>query len=152
MREPLTLGIRDQEIKIIMEIQDTISIVMGFLGIGGVVFTIYNSFKNPQIKLDKEQAITDKELDSKASVLAQKDVENKANLLAQQVTLEREANEKKFLDFGKRLEDAFLLASNHTHTVDVKVDKLIETSNNWHLEISKQLTELSTIIRERANK
>ena len=119
-----------------MDIQDIISIIIGILGIGGMVFTVYNSFKKPQIQLEKEQAITEIEID------------NNANLLKKQFDWDREANDKKFIDFGKRLEDAFLLASNHTHTVDVKVDKLVEQVNGLCLNIR----ELSTIINERIPK
>jgi hypothetical protein len=119
-----------------MDIQDIISIIIGILGIGGMVFTVYNSFKKPQIQLEKEQALTEVEID------------NNANLLRKQFDWDRDANEKKFCELGKKIEDAFLLASNHTHTVDTKVDKLIESVAQMGLG----MTKLSTIIEERIPK
>jgi hypothetical protein len=74
--------------------------------------------------LELKQAVVDKEMDSKASILAQKEMENKANLLAQQVEAEKCANEKRFAEFANRLDQAFALAQNHIHTVDTKVDGL----------------------------
>lgn len=131
-----------------MEIQSIISIIMGLLGIGGVIFTVYNSFKDPQIKSEKEQIKVGEDLKDKATILSQKEVENKAEVLAKQFQWEREANDKKFCDFGKRLDDAFLLAANHINTVDMKVDKLVQSVNVMNNEI----TRLSTIVEERMPK
>ena len=121
---------------------------MGLLGIGGVIFTVYNSFKDPQIKSEKEQIKVGEDLKDKATILSQKEVENKAEVLAKQFQWEREANDKKFCDFGKRLDDAFLLAANHINTVDMKVDKLVQSVNVMNNEI----TRLSTIVEERMPK
>lgn len=128
-----------------MELLLTPSNITFILGIFGVVFTVYNYFRKPQEEMETKQAITEKEIGNKATILAQKEVENKATLLAQQVQWEKEANEKKFSEFGIRLDSAFSLAQNHIHTVDTKVDKLIETIN----VMSNRITELSTIINER---
>ena len=110
------------------------------LGIIGTIFTVFNYFKNPQNELDKRTAVEREE------------VEGKASLLEQQLKWEKEANEKRFADMTKRLDDAFALAQNHIHTVDEKLTGYISTSNAWHLEVSNKLTELGTIISERIPK
>jgi len=122
--------------------------IMFAIGILSVIFTVFNYFRNPQESLEKKQALADKDISGKASVLAQKEVENKAALLAQQVTSEKELNEKKFLEFGGRLDKAFELAQNHIHTVDTKVDSLVSVVNT----MSNEITKLSTIIEERIPK
>lgn len=122
------------------------------LGILAIIFSVFNYFKNPQTNIEKNQIKADEELKDKATILSQKEVENKANVLEKQFQWYMDTNEKKFSDFSKRLEDAFLLASNHTHTVDVKVDMLTKESNDWHLKISNQMTDISRIIEERIPK
>lgn len=110
-----------------------------------MIFGIYLYFHKPQEDIETRQALTDKEVTSKATVLAQKEVENKASLLAQQVEWEKIANEKKFSEIGLRIIDSFTLAQNHTHSVELKVDVLISTVSN----LNNKMTELSTIINER---
>ncbi len=90
-----------------------------------VMFGIFFYFKNPQIDSDKKDA-----------------------LLAQQVQWEKEATEKRFVDMGIRMDTALTLAQNHTHTVDIKCDKLIESVN----ALSIQFGKLETIIDERIPK
>ena len=126
----------------------TTSNIMFAVGMISLLFTIYNYFKNPQTKIEKDQIKTEEDLKDKATILSQKEVESKAQLLAQQFQWEKEANEKKFTEVCKNIENAFNLASNHTHTVDVKVDKLIEQVNGMGLSVK----ELSTIINERIPK
>lgn len=38
---------------------DLLSYIIGVVGLGGVVFTIYNYFRNPQITLEKSDAIVE---------------------------------------------------------------------------------------------
>jgi hypothetical protein len=122
--------------------------IMFGLGLIGIIFTVYNFFRNPTVNLEKEQALTDKEIDTKATILAQKELENKANVLAEQVKARNEENERRFSDMGIRLDTAMTTAQNHIHTVDTKVDKLIESVN----VMGNKITELSTIIEERIPK
>lgn len=96
------------------------------LGILAIIFSVYNYFKNPQIKSEKADA-----------------------LLVQRVQWEKESTDAKFREISKRLEDAFILASNHTHAVDVKVDGLMKDVSEMNVSITKELTRLSTIIEER---
>lgn len=124
-----------------METQTIISITLGILGIGGVIFSVFNFFRKPQEQSDITQAVAGKELETKATVLAQKEMENKAALLEQQVKLAYEANEKKFQEMGIRIDK-----------VVFQMDNLIVTSTAWHLDISNKLVELSTIISERIDR
>jgi len=103
------------------------------IGILAILFSVYNYFKDPQEKLDKRQAVSETEVDGKAK------------LLAQQFQWDKELNDKKFTDITTRIADAFTLAQNHTHSVEVKVDGLTATINI----MSNEITKLSTIISER---
>ncbi len=108
------------------------------LGIIGILFAVYNSYRKPQEEIETNQALTKKDVDNKATILAQKEMENKASLLEQQVKLAYEANEKKFQEMGVRIDG-----------VMTKVDNLVLTSSTWHLDISNKIVELTTIISER---
>jgi len=128
-----------------MELFLTPSNIMFGIGIIGTIFTVYNYFRNPQIKNEEEHIRTEEQIKDKASLLSQKEVENKAGVLAEQFKWFMEANQQKFAEMGTRLDNAFTLASNHTHTVDVKVDKLVEVVTM----MGNEITKLSTIIEER---
>jgi hypothetical protein len=128
-----------------METMDIVSLIGSAISFIGVIFVVYLSFRNPQIANEKEHIEIEQEVKDKATLLSQKEVENKASVLEKQFQWYMDATERKFADFGKRLEDAFLMASNHTHTVDTKVDKLIESTNSLGLTVER----LSTIIEER---
>lgn len=118
------------------------------IGIITLLFSVWNKIRLPQEDMETRQVLSEKELDSKATILAQKEMESKALVLEKQFQWYMDTNEKKFIDLGKRLDEAFTLATNHTHTVDVKVDKLIETSNLVAINIAK----LETTINERIPK
>jgi len=118
------------------------------IGIIGMLFTVWGKVRKPQEDLETNQAVTKKDIDTKATILAQKEAEGKASLLAQQVEWEKAANEKRFTEFGIRLDASMALAQNHLHTVDVKVDNLISVVAT----MSNEITRLSTIIDERIPK
>lgn len=99
----------------------------------GVIFTVYNYFRNPQEELEKKQAVDQVAIDGKAI------------LLAQQVQWEKELNEKKFKELGERLDGAFTLAQNHTHEAIVGIKELTTVVN----ALGNQVTRLGTIIDER---
>lgn len=105
--------------------EENIGLIIQIFTLLGIVFGVFLYFRKPQ-----------------------EDIENKTDNLSQQFKWERELSEKRFMDLGKRLDEAFLLASNHTNTVDVKTDKLIQTVNLLNSEIIR----LSTIIEERIPK
>lgn len=107
-----------------------ITFALGFIG---MLFSIFVYFRSPQEDMEKKQAVSEKE------------VESRAGLLAQQVQWEKEANEKKFNEFGLRLDNSVAMAQNHIHTIDVKVDNLTSVVS----EMKNGLTKLSTIIDER---
>ena len=130
----------------------TLPNIVFVIGILATIFGIYSYFRKPQEDLEKKQIIIDNEINTKATVLAANEMENKAKLLAQQVEWEKCANEKKFAEFGIRLDNSFLLAANHVNTVDTKVDKLCESVNSMKIEMSNQITRLGVIIEERLPK
>jgi hypothetical protein len=126
----------------------TPSNIMFAIGIVSLLFSIYKGYKKPQDDMELKQAVSEKDIDSKASILAQKELETKALVLAEQVKSKNEENERRFIEIGIRMDKALELAQNHTHTVDVKVDKLIDTVSI----MSNKITELATIINERIPK
>ncbi len=93
-------------------------------------------FNDPQVALDKQQDLDKQEVEAKATILEER------------AKWDRDQYEKRFSDMGTRLDAAFSLAQNHTHTVDVKVDKLIESVNALSIFVAK----LETIIEERIPK
>ena len=123
-----------------MESLITPSNILFTLGIFGTVFGIYKMFHDPQVTLDKQQDMDKLEVDNKATVLEER------------AKWDRDQYEKRFTDMGIRLDSAFALAQNHTHTVDVKVDTLITSVNSMNLQLTNSITKLETIINERIPK
>jgi hypothetical protein len=95
------------------------------IGIMGVIFGIYQYFRNPQIDQDKRDA-----------------------LLAQQVKWQSEATEKRFQDIQESFKSLLLQSNNHIHTVDTKVDVLAKKTGDVEIALAR----LSTIIEERIPK
>lgn len=104
---------------------ENISYLIGLAGLGGIIFAIYHSFRNPQIDQDKRDA-----------------------LLAQQVKWQNEAVDKRFKDMQESFNALLLQSNNHIHTVDTKVDTLATNMN----VMSNEITKLGTIIEERIPK
>ena len=102
-----------------------IAFIIGIFGVLGVIFTVYNYFKDPQIKGDKRDA-----------------------LLAQQVQWQNEGNERRFKEIQDNFQGMLLQSNNHIHTVEVKVDSLATSVNC----MGNEVTKLSTIIEERIPK
>ena len=92
------------------------------IGIIGTIFAVYKYFKNPQIEIEKKDA-----------------------LLEQQVQNNSEIAEKRFKDIQDNFNGLLLQSNNHIHTVDTKVDFLTKTVN----DMGKDIIKLSTIIEER---
>lgn len=126
--------------------------VLGIIALASVVFNVFLYFRKPQEDLEKQQALSDKEIDTKATVLAQKEVENKSALLAQQLQWTKESYDNRFKEMDLALVASTTLAQNHIHTVDVKVDNLLVIVNAMKFEMSNKITELGTIISERIPK
>jgi len=129
-----------------MQISTILSLTLAIFGVIGSVFGVYTHFKNPQIDMDKKQALNDERDKNKATVLDQKAVETKAELLAQQFKSEKEDNNRRFSEIGERLDKSLTLAQNHIHTVDTKVDTLTQSVNRMNLNLTKEITKLATII------
>lgn len=91
----------------------------------GVIFTIYNNVKNPQVDLEKKDA-----------------------LLSQQTKYNAESNDRRFTEVQNSFNALVLQSNNHIHTVDVKV----ETLNASVMAMSNEITRLGTIIDERIPK
>jgi len=109
--------------------------IMFVLGLLGILFTVYNHFKKPQEDNDINKVVTEKDLGTKATILAQKEAEGKALLLQQQVITEKEFNSKKFIEIGERF--------NNT---DHKIEDLINSVNNMNLNLSKELMRIGTLV------
>lgn len=118
------------------------------IGIIGMLFTVWGKVRKPQEDLETSQAVTKKDMDNKATILAQKELETKALVLAEQVKNKDIENERRFNEMGVRLDTAMTTAQNHIHTVDTKVDRLIESVST----MGNKITELTTIISERIPK
>jgi hypothetical protein len=114
-------------------IELTPSSIMFVLGLLGLIFTIYLYFKNPQDKLDKKQAVIEK------------DVADRATTLAQQLQWEKESTERRFKELNDHMCAANALAQNHIHTIDTKMDSLTVAMNIMNVEMGK----LRTTIEER---
>jgi hypothetical protein len=123
--------------------------ILAFLGGLGTIGAIFLYFRKPQEDSDRRQAVTDVELNNKASVLAQKEMENKAALLAQQVESEKVSNEKKFTEMNTRLDLAIVELQKDIMNVDGKVNALVSSNTHFHFEMANKMTEISTILRER---
>jgi hypothetical protein len=120
-----------------------LSLILQFATLLGIVFGVFLYFRKPQEDLETKQALTDKDVASKATVLAQKELETKALVLAEQVKSKNEENERRFSDMGIRLDTAMTVAQNHIHSVDLKCDKLIEAVNSLTVQIAKMETTLN---------
>jgi hypothetical protein len=95
------------------------------IGILGVIFTIYNYFRNPQIKTEQKDA-----------------------LQSQEIKFMCESNDRRFLAIQERFDGMLLQSNNHIHTVDTKVETLTSSIN----DMGKEITKLATIIDERIPK
>ena len=95
------------------------------VGMLSILFSVYNYFRNPQIKSEKNDEVMD--LKMKWSL---------------------EASDKRFAEIQTSVREAFSLAQNHTHSVETKVDVLRVTVET----MGKDIVKLATIIEERMPK
>ena len=109
--------------------------IMFVLGLLGILFTIWNKIRKPQEDNAIDKVVTEKDLGTKATILAQKEAEGKALLLQQQVITEKEFNSKKFIEITDRF--------NNT---DHKIEDLINSVNNMNLNLSKELMRVGTLV------
>lgn len=99
--------------------------LMGWLGLIGVIFTIYHYFKNPQIKGEKFDA-----------------------LIKQSLEYISKMNEERFKTMQSNFDELVKQNQNHLHTLDTKVDMLCKCSE----DMSRAIVKLDTIIEERIPK
>jgi hypothetical protein len=95
------------------------------LGILAIIFSVFNYFKNPQIKADKTDA-----------------------LIQQRVQWTAESTERRFKEMNDNFRSLLLQSNNHIHTIDTKVDGLAKIVS----VMSNEITRLATIIEERIPK
>jgi uncharacterized protein HemX len=108
-----------------MAISDLIQDTVFVLGILGVLFGIYQYFRNPQVAEDKRAA-----------------------LLAQQVKTTSTSVEQRFESMQKNFEGLLLQSNNHIHSLDIKIDAMNKAMTDMRVEVAT----LSTIIDERIPK
>lgn len=118
----------------------TASNVTFILGVLGVIFGVYHYFKNPQIDLDKRQAVSEKETDGRA------------HLLAEQFKWERDLNDKRFAEMQTNIKEATQMAANHIHSIDVRVEALATSVNEMNLHLTSKIVELSTKLDQQDEK
>jgi len=123
----------------------TVTFVLGLIGLG---ITAYKSINNPQVKLDKTQALNEERDKSKATVLAQKETESKAQLLAEQVKWEKKANGERFAEVNKQITNLIAVNQNHLHTLEMKIDAMGGRMGT----VESSIIKLQTIIEERIPK
>jgi hypothetical protein len=99
--------------------------MMFVLGIMGVIFGIYQYFRNPQIAEDK-----------------------KAALLAQEVKTQTNSVDSRFEAMQENFKGLLLQSNNHIHTLEVKIDEI----NKIIGDVRVNVATLSTIIDERIPK
>ena len=119
---------------------DITNIVYISVTVLSTIFVVFFYFRNPQVQLDKQQA-----LDKESAV-------NDVKILVQQVQWEKESNERRFNEVQTFLKDSITLAQNHTHSISVQVETLTSLVNSLNLDFRSKFTELSTIINERIPK
>jgi hypothetical protein len=103
--------------------------IIAGIAIISVVFNAFLFLTRPQISSEKKDA-----------------------LLAQKVEFESQSNRNAFQEMGKRIDDSYLTAKNDLSHVDAKVEVLINTVNNNHLDISVRMEKLETMMDERLPK
>lgn len=103
----------------------SLSFILSLLGLLGIIFGVYNYFKNPQEESEKS-----------------------IGLISQKIELTDKANQKKFEEIAEGISRAMSLSQNHIHTIDTKLDKHIEATNLLSIQVAK----LGTIIDERIPK
>jgi type III secretory pathway component EscR len=124
-----------------MELTEIISIIMSGITMISILFAVFHYFKNPQINLEKKQAINEV-LDKGKTPLTNFEV------LKSQFDMMCKSNSDTFAKLEKQVIDAFAIANNHINTTDKKVDGLVQSSNLQ----SNEITRLATIIEERIPK
>jgi hypothetical protein len=117
-----------------------LSYILGISGLGGIIFTIYDHFKNPQESLEKRQEVSEEE------------IKGKDELLAQKIEWEKQLMDKRFVDMGERFTENTTITQNHMRIVDMKVETLTNVINTMNLHLNNQIVRLKTIIEERLPK
>lgn len=95
------------------------------LGLLGTIFTVFNYFRDPQIKAETTDA-----------------------LIEQKLKYINEANDTRFRTVQDTIAALTTQSQNHIHTIDTKVDTLVKSMNDTNINVAR----LATIIDERIPK
>lgn len=124
-----------------MSSQEIMLLVTFILSMIGIIFSVYHFFKNPQIDIDKKQALSDEREKNKAE-------RTEFSVLKTQFEMVCKNNDEKFIKIEKQIKEAFTIANNHTNETDSKVTSLVAEVGSLRNEI----TRLTTTIEERIPK
>lgn len=127
---------------------EILNYILGFIALMSIAFNIWSKVRKPQEDIEKKQAVSDKEIESKATILLAKEVEAKADILAKQVQWTSESNEKRFSEMQLNIRESTALAQNHIHTIQEKVEGLVAMIYN----LDNKIATLTAIIQERIPK
>lgn len=119
-----------------MSYQALTQTILNIIYLLGILFGIYIYFRKPQEKLERDQAVSNKNADDKAA------------LLSQQLQWTRDGTDRRFTEMQASIKESMTMAQNHIHTVDVKVDNLTSLVTS----LSQDIVRLNTIIDERIPK
>ena len=113
-----------------------IGLAVGIVSLVGVAFAVYKSYRNPQVEADKK------------AIALEAVVDQKAALLEERAKWDREQSALKFKETDDNAKQAFALAQNHIHSVDVKVDNVAVGLG----ELKGEVIKIATILEERLPK
>lgn len=116
----------------------TINEILNIITLGGVAFTIFLYFKNPQTNLEKRQLVNEEKDKNKAERID-------FGILKTQFDMMCKINTETFVKLETQIKDAFLIANNHTNETDANVKNLVSDVG----ELRNDITKLGTIIEER---
>lgn len=119
----------------------TMNEILNIITLGGVAFTIFLYFKNPQTNLEKRQAVNEERDKNKAETLD-------FGILKTQFDMMCKINSETFAKLELQIKDAFTIANNHTNETDANVKNLVNDVGG----LRNDITELKTIINERIPK
>lgn len=115
----------------------TLNYILSIAALFGIAFSIYKSYNNPQKKLEKKQALDEKDLESKSTILAK------------QLEWEQKNNAEKFTQLNEALILVNKTSQNDIAHLDSKISILTDNVTNMNLTLTNKITELATIINER---
>lgn len=124
-----------------MELTQIINSIISLATLIGLIFAVFFFFKNPQVLLEKKQALNEANDKNKTPI-------TNFEILKTQFDMMCKSNDDKFMRLETQIEKAFVVANNHTNETDSKVTGLVAEVGSLRNEVTK----LGTIIEERIPK